>query len=658
MAASRCGQKGQAIVLIALMLGVVVGMAALAIDGSRAYALRRDLQAAADAAAIAAGDNFQRNGSYVSAEQAATTSFSVNMRLYSAPTCSPGYGSPGSGPFTVTCTYGDSTKLVQVVSTLGAAGTQFAMTASRPLALQFARILTNGSTPTVSSVSAASVGNRLYAPTVAALGQNGCGGTSGSAISVAGSGTLSVSGDVISNGVISVSAGSMDVNGDVYARCQSSVSGSSNDCYPSGNSPPCTYPDVAGAVRTGYHYADPNYPPPPLNGTGQASPGSNVVLQPGTYSSLPFLFGSRCYFLAAGVYNWQNGFINLGDFVSNELKPPDEPLSTNNAVRSPNQFWNSDNSNCSGAVSLNVTSGPRGIPVGFWSFVVTSTRTDTFNGSSFPRESAPSTCNTVHINNSGQSIQLSVSNVPGATGYNIYASPSGSCNGPFGLADSFPVVGTVSNSNTSTCPSFSGSSCSLGHESFTLDLTDLGPPFAPSSIVGAGLPGSYPPNPETAPLLPSLPNQNPPTAAGASGDRANENNCESLSGVYASCPGPVTPGAVVFYFPSPSCLINILAGDDYYFSGYQYNWMAFYEPGAGSPPANTCGAILGSNLNSALIGLLYAPAAPITVSGPYAFESPAMGGIISNTISFTGVLPTLNFSPAYAPWPFASRIIS
>jgi len=30
-------------VLIAIMLAVVVGMAALAIDGSRAYALRRDL---------------------------------------------------------------------------------------------------------------------------------------------------------------------------------------------------------------------------------------------------------------------------------------------------------------------------------------------------------------------------------------------------------------------------------------------------------------------------------------------------------------------------------------------------------------------------------------------------------------------------------------
>ena len=46
-------QRGQAIVLIALMLTIIIGMAAIAIDGSRAYALRRDLQVAVDAAALA-----------------------------------------------------------------------------------------------------------------------------------------------------------------------------------------------------------------------------------------------------------------------------------------------------------------------------------------------------------------------------------------------------------------------------------------------------------------------------------------------------------------------------------------------------------------------------------------------------------------------------
>ena len=64
-------QKGQAIVLIAIMLAVLVGMAALAIDGSRAYAARRDLQAAVDSAALAAADKLQQGGTYSAAEQAA-----------------------------------------------------------------------------------------------------------------------------------------------------------------------------------------------------------------------------------------------------------------------------------------------------------------------------------------------------------------------------------------------------------------------------------------------------------------------------------------------------------------------------------------------------------------------------------------------------------
>src|SRR5258708_23115643 len=99
---SARSQEGQAIVWMAIMLGVVVGMAALASDGARGYALRGDLQAAVDAAALAAGDNLQQTGSYTSAEQAATSMFGANMRLYTGPSCTPGYGSPGSPPPTLT----------------------------------------------------------------------------------------------------------------------------------------------------------------------------------------------------------------------------------------------------------------------------------------------------------------------------------------------------------------------------------------------------------------------------------------------------------------------------------------------------------------------------------------------------------------------------
>src|SRR5207253_6194306 len=68
-------QAGQAIVLIALMLTVLIGMAAIAIDGSRAYALRRDMQAAVDSASLAAGDKLQQTGSWSAAETAATNIF-------------------------------------------------------------------------------------------------------------------------------------------------------------------------------------------------------------------------------------------------------------------------------------------------------------------------------------------------------------------------------------------------------------------------------------------------------------------------------------------------------------------------------------------------------------------------------------------------------
>src|SRR6266851_5817598 len=197
-------QSGQAIVLIAIMLAVVVGMAALAIDGSRAYALRRDLQAAVDAAALAAGDNLQQAHSYTpagyaSAEQAATTSFGTNMRLYIAPSCFPSYGAP---PLTVTCTYSDGTVLMQVISALGPAGTDFVISGSRLLVLEFARILTNGTTPRLSAVATGGVNNLLYTPTIAALSGAGCGGSSGTAISTVPGGTLNVVGDVVSSGAI------------------------------------------------------------------------------------------------------------------------------------------------------------------------------------------------------------------------------------------------------------------------------------------------------------------------------------------------------------------------------------------------------------------------------------------------------------------------
>jgi Putative Flp pilus-assembly TadE/G-like len=657
-------QSGQAIVLIAIMLAVVVGMAALAIDGSRAYALRRDLQAAVDSAALAAGDNLQQTGSYIFAEQTATASFGTNIRLYNAPSCPTGYGAPDAthNPRTITCNYSDGTVLTQVVTALGPAGTQFTITASRLLVLQFARILTNGATPRLSAAASGGVNNLLYTPTIAALSQAGCGGMSGSAITTTSGGTLSIVGDMVSSGAISLK-GSADVTGDVYARCQSSVPGLVTECYPSGNSPPCTFPDVAGQTKSGYNFVDPNYPQPVVTGGSMSAPGDGVVLSSGTYAADPAFdlsgFDGRCYFLAGGVYLWQRGYSNYGDFVSNELKPPDEPAYNNTTTLAPHSMWNTDGFNCAGAFQVSAISGSPIIPhEGTWGIVLTSVRTDSYNGVSYTRESAPSYCHSVSVGDN-QVIQIQVSNVPGAQSYNVYANPpNNGCSGPFGLAGNISVVGTPQNNNTtSTCPAYSGSTCSLGHESSIFTALLLGSGFGPNCNVAPGLVDSCPPANETAPLRSNLPNENANRAAPPAGDRANENQCQTVARALTTCPGPITPGAVAFVIPSSGCLDNTQGGDNVIFSGYQYNWMALYEPGAFNPPANQCSNLMGAATDSAFIGLVYTPMAGITVNKASAFRTDEGGGVIAYTLTFGGQLPTIIGDAAdYGPVPPGARL--
>jgi Flp pilus assembly protein TadG len=660
-------------VLIAIMLAVLVGMAALAIDGARAYAMRRDLQEAVDTAALAAADNLQQTGSYTQAEQAATTSFGKNLMLYAAPGCAPGYGSPGAAPFTVTCTYSDGTVLTQSVLSLGAAGSRFTLTGTRSLKLQFARILTNGSSPQLSATAGGGVNNLLYTPTLAALDQAGCGGKPGVAISVTGSGTLSVFGTIVSSGVINVPAGSaLKVAGDIYARCQAVVPGAvSMTCYPSGSAPPCAFPSVAGLTKSGYAYGDPNYPPPPVAGGSRPKPADDVVLSPGTYASNPAFGNKRCYFLSTGVYKWQGGYTNNGGLVSNELKPPDEPNLADNTQVSPNQFWNMDNVKCAGSFNLETVFG-FGIRTGTWGVEITSVRTDTYAGVNYLRESAPSRCQTQSINFL-QALQVEVSNVPGATSYRVYVDPPpNACSGPFGLAGTIQVTDPVQNNDTRQCPfgdnnnnghgngnGHNGDHCTLDGEDAVLDSGDIGAFFAPNALAPPGTIGSYPPSRETAPYAAGLPNQPPDRAVPPAGDRADENQCDTTGGAATTCPGPITPGAVAYYIPNGSCLTDPNGGDNYVFSGYQFNWMAIYEPGVyAAEPANTCSNVMGASTASAYIGLVYMPAAALNIPTSSGFRTDATGGVIADTITFTGVLPTMTGNSSYMPVPPAARLVN
>ncbi|HET7421853.1 MAG TPA: Tad domain-containing protein, partial [Candidatus Dormibacteraeota bacterium] len=96
-------QRGQAIVMIGLILVVLFGFLGLAMDGGRAYLDRRSLQSSVDAAALAAAYNYMNNNNYGLAEVAATNEFANNQRLYDPPSCT-GYGS-----LNVNCSFDDPT---------------------------------------------------------------------------------------------------------------------------------------------------------------------------------------------------------------------------------------------------------------------------------------------------------------------------------------------------------------------------------------------------------------------------------------------------------------------------------------------------------------------------------------------------------------------
>src|SRR5439155_19882365 len=98
-------QSGQAIVLIALMMIVLIGMLGLAIDGGRAYIDRRELQDAVDAAVLAAGDNFELQGDTNQAAAQAAKLFALNEHIanYGAYS-SGGTACPATFPAGSTCT--------------------------------------------------------------------------------------------------------------------------------------------------------------------------------------------------------------------------------------------------------------------------------------------------------------------------------------------------------------------------------------------------------------------------------------------------------------------------------------------------------------------------------------------------------------------------
>jgi len=670
-------QKGQAIVLVALMMVVLIGFAALAIDSARAFDARRVLQDSVDAAALAAAESYQNGATWTVAQNNAITLFQKDNRLpVVAASCTPSTfltPTPGAGSAVVTsCTMsgGGSYGLTLSVSDNGPAGQVFGLTATRPLTLALMQVLGQGSTINLTGLATATAADQSLTPALAGLSQAGCFGLGGSTSLNIGTSTspyMTVVGDVVSNGAPIIGSSSyLHLGGDLLTGCGPPANAASvtYECWPSGATPPCAAGNVQGSLRsTANRFADPGYLPPSTSGLG--TPGfnsSNVLVTPGIYTTDPqFSSGGNnyCYFLAEGVYEWQAGMTVNGGLISNELKPPSEP-STNPS------FWQLTGGNsCAGQYAATIGAAGENLglsPSGNWPVVVTAVRTAVYNGVNYVRESAPSACTLVNFPGSpaDNSLVLNISNVPGATSYNVYtAAPPATCAGPLGLVAPNTINNAVVEKTTTLtgCPNPSGSAtCTLGAVTRTMDRGVIPANFAANPVAPPDSTGAYAPQPDGGSDFlggTTFPAVNHARATYPSGDRANENFCAAATGIQnIACPAAVTPGAVAMYMTNGSCFNVTSLGDAFLFSGYQYNWVLNYEP-----PATTCANTWQGRYESAPIGMSYTPGAGIRLVGSYATQTRSFGGMVGATIlvQSAGAL-FVYFNSSYAPRPPGTRL--
>ena len=65
---------------------------------------------------------------------------------------------------------------------------------------------------------------------------------------------------------------------------------------------------------------------------------------------------------------------------------------------------------------------------------------------------------------------------------------------------------------------------------------------------------------------------------------------------------------------------------------------------------------MGAASDSAFIGLVYTPSAALSVLKATTFRTDETGGLIANTISFSGQLPTIIGDSDYSPVPPAAKL--
>jgi hypothetical protein len=464
---------------------------------------------------------------------------------------------------------------------------------------------------------------------------------------------------------------------------------------------------VTGSQANGFNIPDPGYPQPALDSTSRtwnSTSGSTELA--GTYAADPHLSGGAgCYFLAGGIYDFAAGFTQNGGFLSNELRPPDEPNMV--AAGQPNTTTLNGSLSGTNITSINVNAIPGAIPsgssvtVGGQSFTLSSAAAAGVTRLSISRQSVTGTIPSASLlsvralpqfwDSNGVGCGSTFTVTPNGSGsfstgtYSVEVTavrwqPNGvaSCTGPASptcymrqSAPSMCKTVTLSSSgvikvDVTSDPGAQNFYVYVAPNASCTGLTycaDTGNGNSSVNINSCPTGQPAPPDQEGLPVATGLPNADPPAGIPPAGDLANERHCvDPATGNNVACPSGWTVGAAAFFIPgggNQSTCLNLQGGGDIYvYSGYQYQRVLLFEPGPEQPaPANTCSNNVAGHGITSLIGIFYVPAASVTIVGSSSYLATIAGGVIAWTASVKGNGGvSILADPTLRTWPSAVRL--